>query len=183
MTQQTTNFEEVSICDNFILNTHEILNLINTEYYSYFLSRKIKESFSQEQDLNGGDMLIVQKHYSLYDTIFKTIDKKNVEYYPENVTIYRYQHGNFLPRHRDELLNNKILKDLTFLQTSRNHFKIFTPQFPNGHFIDEIPGRRIILPADLEHEVTKIEIDESIRYTLVMSWTQEYFIEPWWKKR
>lgn len=176
-------FRDVEIYDNYILNTDEIIQLLEKDYNRFFLSRKQKESFSDKDDLNGGDVFSVERHHNIYKIIFKTIDKNLIRFYPDEVIIYRYKYGSFLPRHQDPLFTDKMLTDLTFLQSGKNHLKIYTEQFPDGYFIDENPGRRIIVPGDLEHEITKIEKDEITRYTLVMTWYSDYFGNPWWKER
>ena len=177
------HFRDIVIYENYITNVNEIIDLLETKYSNRFLDRSLKEATSAEEDINGGDILIVESHTDLYKTIFKTIEKQIVEYYPDEVDIYRYQYGNYLPPHQDATVTPKMVTDLTFLQSEKNHFKIYTEEHRNGYFIDENPGRRVIIAPDMKHEITPMEKNETTRYTLVMTWYNDKPTKPWWKKR
>ena len=86
------NYRDISIYDDYITNIDEILNLIEYKYSDRFLDRKTKESTSSEEDINGGDILIVGRETTLYQTIFKTIDRTVTQTYPDEVDIYRYNY-------------------------------------------------------------------------------------------
>jgi hypothetical protein len=179
-------FPEYTVYDNFILNVNEILNLVKNKYNNLFLSRSIKESYTPtKENPNGGDALNITSNYTdLYHSIFKTIDKDLITHYPNEITLYRYNIGSFLPKHSDKLLSDDTITDLVFLQSTKNHFKVYTSQYPNGYLIDEIPGRRVIIPENLSHEITPIEKDEEIRYTLKMTWyNNQYNKYNLWSKR
>ena len=177
------NYRDISIYDDYITNIDEILNLIESKYSDRFLDRKMKESTSAAEDINGGDILIVGMETSLYKTIFKTIDRTVTPTYPDEVDIYRYNYGNYLPRHKDAAVTSSMMTDLIFLKSETNHFKIYTEEYPQGHFVAEIPGRRIIIAPDLEHEITPMNLNESTRYTLVMTWYNDKDSNSLWKKR
>ena len=121
-------FKDITIYDNYISNTDEILNLLELKYNKFFLSRSIKESFTSKNDNpNGGDILDVTNIYQdLYNAIFKTISKELVPNFPDEIIIYRYKHGNFLKKHSDELLFDGMVSDLIFLKSSKNHLKVYT---------------------------------------------------------
>jgi hypothetical protein len=181
-----TNFKNLEIYDNYITNISAIIDLLETKYKNSFMSREMKEKyFSLEKNPNGGDVLLVSEtNRDLFNAIFETIDKKITPNYPDLITIYRYYPGSFLQKHRDTALDyQNMITDLTFLQSSSNHLKIYTNEHKNGYLVQENPGRRIIMPEDLEHEITTIEDNEITRYTMTMTWLNSRPNISWWSER
>ncbi len=181
-----TIFKNLEIYDNYISNTNLIVDLLETKYKDFFMSREMKEKFfSLENNTDGGDVLLVsESNKDLYDAIFKTINKEITPNYPDLITIYRYYPGNFLKKHKDQtFVHDHMITDLIFLQSSKNHLKIFTNEYQNGYLVQENPGRRLIMPEDLEHEITIIGDDEITRYTMTMTWLNSRPNISWWSQR
>lgn len=178
-------FRDLEVYDNYITNCDAIVDLLENKYKTYFIDRQFKEQFfSVEDNTGGGDVLIVTKAYEdLFKTIFQTISKEITPNYPDEITIYRYYPGAFLKKHKDFKINDFMINDLIFLQSSQNHLKFYTKESPNGFFIEELPGRRIILSDELEHEITQINDDEKTRYTMTMAWMSSKPNISWWSKR
>jgi PIN domain nuclease of toxin-antitoxin system len=179
------NFKNLEVYENYISNCNLIVDLLENKYKTFFIDRQSREKFfSVEDNTQGGDVLPVTKSYTdLYKMIFETISKEITPNYPDYITIYRYYPGSFLKRHKDPLVHKQAITDLIFLQAARNHFKIYTDDYPNGRLIEEIPGRRVIVAEDLEHEITLIEKDELTRYTMTMSWITSRPNITWWSQR
>ena len=58
---------------------------------------------------------------------------------------------------------------MIFLRSDRPHFAWYDENKVQ-HLVDEKPGMLLVMPINLEHEVTKIEEDERPKYSLVLTW-------------
>jgi hypothetical protein len=161
----------VTIENNFLENADEVLNIIQQEEHN-FASRN-KGSKYEIASTYGSSSLKTLFQYlvtssDLENAVFKTL-KDKYEFLPDSWMINKYVPGDYLVRHTDEVSNTWKI-DLIILRSDAPHFKFYTQEFPQGKMIEELPGTKISMPIDTEHEVTMVGEDERPRYTLVLLW-------------
>jgi hypothetical protein len=97
--------------------------------------------------------------------ILKTLPKQD---HSADITINRYDPGDFLKRHRDSQGAYWKFK-LIFLRSDEDHF-VWYDENNEPNLVKEEPGMYLEMPIHLEHEVTTIGEKENPKYSLVLSW-------------
>ena len=156
---------------NFIENPDEIINILESENQDYLVrkegsKREIKSKYGSSSLSTLPEYLA--KSNKLTEAIYKTT-KHKFDILPDEWMINRYVPGDFLVRHFDDVGRSWKI-DLVILRSDKPHFICFPTDRPEGIMFDETPGERISFPINTEHEVTIIEPEERVRYTLVFLW-------------
>lgn len=159
---------QVNLIKNYLKNPNEIIELAEQERDKFSL-RAPGQTFNFVTPYGESSVKSLFVHNmsdNLKSTILKTLSDDDRT--ADELTINRYDPGDYLARHKDSL--GKFWKfKLIFLRCDKNHF-VWYNNSGDACLIDEHPGSYIEMPIHIEHEVTVIGPDERSKFSLVLSW-------------
>ena len=159
---------QVSTVENYCKNVDAIIDMVE-KHADKFHVRRPGEEFNfagQYGDSSLQSMFRWNMPRELKDLIDSSLPAEDRTC--DGYCINKYEPGDFLLKHRDHAGGYWKFK-LIFLRADKPHFKWYDEN-NEGHLVDEKPGMHFVMPVNLEHEVTQIEIDERPKYSLALSW-------------
>jgi hypothetical protein len=161
------------IYDDFLLNHEEIVSELKKPEIDIRFKYRGSNSPQEFSTLDGvgADM------YSMFDKdipkylkklIVKTVKFKN-KFKPDQIVINKYLPGGYLSKHKDSTGGYWDF-NLVFLYSEKSHFTLYDEN-DNGFLVEEKPGRCVDMPLGIIHESTPLDLDESIKYSLVFIWS------------
>lgn len=160
--------DKIKIVENFLSNSDEIILLAEKEYNKF--SERKKGKLDDFETKYGSSSLKSLFYYNasqeLQEAVWRTLPYSKLE--RGEFVINRYDPGDYLLRHKDSQgLYWKF--QLIFLRSDEDHF-VWYDETDQANVIKEKPGMLLDMPLYVEHEVTKIDIDERPKYSLVLYW-------------
>jgi len=159
------------LVENFVTNVDEIMDIVYLhEEQGKFTNRGIggtEKHATKYGESHFSSLFQTEMSKELIDTIWKTIPEDEGKWCSQ-VVVNKYKPGDWLIKHQDSAGGYWQFK-LIFLTEGNPHFKYWDNQ-GNEHLVQEKKGAMFNMPINTWHEVTKIEENESPKYSLVLIW-------------
>lgn len=159
---------EVSLVEDYCKNPEAIIAMAE-KYSDRFHERKPGEKYNFSTNYGDSQLKSMFEWHmpeELKQLVMESVPKEDRSC--DGFVINRYDPGDYLLRHKDSAGGYWKFK-LIFLRADRAHFAWYDNN-NQQQLIDEKPGMLLVMPINLEHEVTKIEEDERPKYSLVLTW-------------
>ena len=158
----------VSCVEDYCKNADAIIEMVE-KYSDRFHVRKPGEKYNFATNYGDSQMKSMfewSMPEELKKLVMESLPKEDRSC--DGFVINRYDPGDYLLRHKDSAGGYWKFK-LIFLRSDRPHFAWYDTE-SQQHLVEEKPGMLLVMPINLEHEVTTIEEDERPKYSLVLTW-------------